>query len=311
MDQYNGILPVHKETGMTSHDVIDRIRDLTGVRKVGHTGTLDPMASGLLPVSLGRATKLTQFLTGWDKRYRAEITLGAVSDTLDADGAISPCRPVPEDLSVADVEALLARYVGRLVQQVPAYSAVKVDGRKLYSYARGGVDVVTPSREVEIKSLELDAFAPPCLTITVHCSKGTYIRTLAGDIGRDLGCGGYLSALKRLSVGPFEIKSALTLKEIEARHAAGDLAQAVMPIERVLDFPVLRMRNQARDIIRHGGVPPAGDIIECRGDFCAGEFISMADELGEIMAIGRSTCDASQLPTQERGEYFSYVRVLI
>ncbi len=310
MDLYNGLLPVHKDVGMTSHDVVYKLRRITGAKKLGHTGTLDPMASGLLMICIGRATKLTQFLTEWDKSYRAEITLGATSDTLDAEGEITPAVDVPT-MTEADLKTLLKRFAGRITQKVPAYSAVKVDGRELYKYARRGQEVETPSREIEIRSMELHSFDSPLFSVSVHCSKGTYIRVLADDIGREIGCGGYLSALQRLSVGPFDISKALTLAEVDKRHTSGELNNNIVPIEQVLEFPVISIRNRARGIIKNGGIPTSGDILGHRGEFESGDLICMADELGEIMAIGKSKCNVAGFKSLENSDFFSYVRVLI
>lgn len=310
MDRYNGLLPVLKEAGITSHDVIYRLRRIIGAGKVGHTGTLDPMASGLLLICLGRGTKLTQFLTDWDKTYLAEMTLGMVSDTLDGDGQLSAGGDVP-DLSEDDIWEILSRFTGKITQKVPAYSAVKVQGRELYKYARKGVEIDSPEREVEITGLDLVNSDLPRLSLLVHCSKGTYIRVLADDIGREIGCGGYLSKLERRKVGPFDISQAMTLAEVEAEVEAGILEKRIVPIEQALDFPVIKVRNQARQLIKNGGLPPTEDILGHSGDFVSGDLISMADEDGEIMAIGKTNCDTDAYRARPKKDFFSYVRVLI
>lgn len=310
MDRYNGILPVIKDRGAGSHDLIYRLRRITGQQKIGHTGTLDPMASGLLLICLGRATKLTQFLSDWDKQYRAEITLGWVSDTLDGAGRMEQGGEVPA-LTADDLLPILARFTGSIMQTVPIYSAVKVDGRELYKYARNGEAPPTPSRQVEIKSLTLLSYERPRLTMDIRCSKGTYIRTLADDIGKEIGCGAHLSALERLAVGPFEVKDALTIAEVDARHGDGVLADSIRSIEKVLEFPLITIANPVAATIRNGGVPTTGDVVSWRGRFSAGELISMADEQGEIMAIGRATCDLVALEARTRSDFFSYVRVLV
>lgn len=299
-----------KQTGITSHDVIYKLRKIVGAGKVGHTGTLDPMASGLLLICLGRATKLTQFLTDWDKTYMAEITLGAESDTLDGEGELTPVGDVP-DLTEKDIEAVLKEFAGVITQKVPAYSAVKVKGRELYKYARKGVEVSSPRREVEVKNLVLIEYDTPRLSVLVHCSKGTYIRVLADDIGRNIGCGGYLSKLERRKVGPFDISRALTLEEVAVAVENGDLENCIVPVEQALDFPVISIRNQAREIIKNGGIPPADDILGYRGEFESGDLISMADESGEIMAIGKTKCDTDAFKARRMKDFFSYVRVLI
>lgn len=310
MDQYNGILPVIKDRGLGSHDVIYRLRRITGQQKIGHTGTLDPMASGLLLICLGRATKLTQFLSDWDKWYRAEITLGAVSDTLDATGRIEKGGAVPA-LTADDLRALLTRFTGSITQTVPVYSAVKVAGRELYKYARRGQAPQTPSRQVEIRSLTLLAYESPRLAVDIRCSKGTYIRTLADDIGREIGCGAYLSGLERLAVGPFESRNALTLAEIDDHHRRGTLTKSLRTIENVLQFPLVVIADPVAATIRNGGVPGAGDVVSRRGQIDAGQLFSMADEQGMILAIGRATCDLAALPEVPRNDFFSYVRVLV
>jgi tRNA pseudouridine55 synthase len=310
MDRYNGLLPVRKETGSTSHDVVRRLRRITGAEKLGHTGTLDPMASGLLLITLGRATKLTQFLTEWDKSYLAEITLGLTSDTLDGDGQITAAGAVP-DMDIAQLRDLVSGFIGRSIQQVPAYSAVKVAGRELYKYVRKGIRVEAPRREVEIKTIEIMAYAAPRLTMKVCCSKGTYIRALADDIGKAVGCGGHLSALERLQVGPFDVAAALTINEVQQHHDAGTLASSVQPVETVLPFPVLRVRDRVAETIRHGRRPGFGEVIDHRGTLAAGGLFGMVNEAGEILAVGRSKYDAVLLAGDHKGDFFDYVRVLI
>jgi len=310
MDRYNGILPVIKDPGLSSHDLIYRLRRIIGQQKIGHTGTLDPMASGLLLVCLGRATKLTQFLSDWDKCYRAEITLGWVSDTLDGAGRMEKRGDVPA-LTSDDILAVLARFTGSIMQTVPAYSAVKVNGRELYKYARRGETPETPSRRVEIKSLTLLGFESPRLTMEIQCSKGTYIRTLADDIGKDLGCGAYLSALERLAIGPFHVRDALTVRHVEARHQDGALTDSVRSIENVLEFPLVTIADPVAATIHNGGVPTTGDVVSWRGRFDAGQLISMADEQGRILAIGRATCDLVAVQAKAQNDFFSYVRVLV
>ena len=188
MDRYNGILPVYKSVGITSHDLIDRLRGIVGQKRIGHTGTLDPQADGLMLICLGRATKLTQFFTEWDKGYRAKITFGQSSDTMDGAGIMSDPAGVPA-LDRNQIETVLRRFTGKIIQKVPLYSAVKVGGRELHKYARAGVAVESPEREVEVYAIDLLNIELPSITIHVRCSKGTYIRVLADDIGRQVGCG--------------------------------------------------------------------------------------------------------------------------
>ncbi len=310
MDRYNGILPFRKEVGMTSHDVIDRLRRITAQKRIGHTGTLDPMASGLMLISLGRATKLTQFLSEWDKQYQAGVTLGWVSDTLDGAGRIAASGEVPS-LTTADVQTILEDFTGPIRQQVPAYAAVKIDGRELYKYARSGTPVPSPVREVEITTLEVQSFVSPLLIIAVRCSKGTYIRALADDIGRRIGCGAYLSSLERTGVGPFRLSAALDLNEVAARQTAGRLDDAVLTIEQVLTFPVVRIRNAVASGVINGVMPSADAVVACDQTFAPGDIISLANEQAEILAIGRSTIDSVAVTAGTSGAFFTYIRVLV
>ncbi len=310
MARYEGILPVRKETGMTSHDVVHRVRQITGAAKVGHTGTLDPMASGLLLLCLGRATKLAQFLIGWDKRYRAEVMLGKTSDTLDADGTIVDAGSVPT-IDARELKTILRKFTGRISQRVPAYSAVKRKGRRMYKLARSGKTVPNQERDVDIRSLTLVSMDLPRFVIDVHCSKGTYIRALAADIGSEIGCGAYLSLLERRGIGAFELDSALSVDDIKRRHESGGLDGAIIPAEDVVDFPKIRLRERARETIRHGRIPNGEDIISLNGEFAPGELLSFVDELGRIMAIGKSNCDRAAVKEHSDGNFFSYVRVLI
>ncbi|MCK5126712.1 MAG: tRNA pseudouridine(55) synthase TruB [candidate division Zixibacteria bacterium] len=310
MEHLDGILPVYKDEGMTSHDVIYCLRRILGQKKIGHTGTLDPMASGLLLVCLGRATKLTQFLSDWDKAYLAELTLGQTSDTLDGEGQLSAIMPVP-DLTESDILGMLDKFTGRIVQKVPAYSAVKVAGKELYKYARKGVDVETPEREVTIEKIDLISYTNPLMQIEVSCGKGTYIRTLADDIGREIGCGAYLSGLKRIRVASHTIEKALSIAEVELQFKAGKLHESILSMAEMLSFPMISVNHRAVETIRHGGIPEHQDIIDCQGSFIPGDLISMADEYGEILAIGKSKCSDDAMATVDRDKFFSYVRVLI
>ena len=208
----DGILNIDKPAQMTSHDVVDRVRKKFKMRRVGHAGTLDPLATGVLVVLLGKATKLSNQLTDLDKGYKAKLLLGVRTDTLDIDG--KTVKESPVDITQEQFEQALEKYRGTINQMVPMYSAVKVNGRKLYEYARQGMDVERPIRRVSISKLELINFESPYAEIMVHCSKGTYIRQLAEDIGNDLGCGACIAALRRTHSGEFDIAQAITLEDI-------------------------------------------------------------------------------------------------
>jgi tRNA pseudouridine55 synthase len=215
----DAMLLVDKPLGWTSFDVVNKIRAATGIRRVGHAGTLDPLATGLLIVCTGRMTKELGRYTGLEKTYTAVLTLGGTTESYDA------ATPVvdPRDTSGVSPEMIrdtVASFIGRQTQLPPMWSAVKVGGRRLYRYARTGQTVVRPPREIEIHRITVDRIEMPRVTITVVCSKGTYIRTLAHDIGVRLGCGAYVSALRRTAIGPFDVDQARTVQEITDRSAS-------------------------------------------------------------------------------------------
>ena len=213
----SGILLVDKPAGWTSHDVVGRLRRMTGQRRIGHSGTLDPMATGLLVVFLGRATRAVEFAEGHDKAYTALLRPGVVTDTLDTTGAVlatSPERPTRSEL-----EAALGAFRGEIEQLPPMYSALKHNGKKLYEIARAGGEVERKPRPVTIYRLECTGERGGDFVLEVECSKGTYIRTLCDDIGRALGCGACMSGLRRTRAGGFDVRDALTIEEIERRGA--------------------------------------------------------------------------------------------
>ncbi|MFH1701560.1 MAG: tRNA pseudouridine(55) synthase TruB [Candidatus Zixiibacteriota bacterium] len=310
MERFDGLLPVYKISGPTSHDVIYSLRRILNRQKIGHTGTLDPLASGLLPITLGRATKLTQFFTDWDKSYQAKITLGIKSDTLDSDGHVTDRRNVP-DLEEEYLKNILNGFVGKIVQKIPSFSAVKVNGKELYKYARQGIKVDSPNREVEIYSIKILSYVRPILNIQIDCGKGTYIRVLANDIGDKIGCGACLSGLKRLRAGSLRIETALTLKSVTELFEKGELADHIIPMNDVIDFPILSVSSQAENTIRHGGIPDKKEILNWNREFLPGNLIAIAGQSGDILAIGKSKCSAASLNNGFNDDYFSYVRVLI
>jgi len=215
------VLLVDKPAGVTSHDVIDRIRRMTGIKKVGHAGTLDPFATGLLLVLVGRATRLSDYFTPLDKEYRVTAQFGAASTTGDSDGIISPVTPAGGGVTESALQAALPGFTGVISQKVPAYSAVKVGGERLYKKARRGEEVEAPSREVEISGLELESFdeAAQQAVLSVRCSKGTYIRQLCEDIGAALGTAAFALELRRTGTGDFSVSRAAGLEELASMPA--------------------------------------------------------------------------------------------
>lgn len=244
----DGIINVNKPLGITSHDVVYRLRKILGIKKIGHTGTLDPDAEGVLPMCIGRGTKLAEELTAKEKQYLAELTLGIVTDTQDISGEVLKRNEV--SLSEEEIRDAIMSFVGDIEQIPPMYSAIKVDGKKLYELAREGKTVELVPRPVtifaiDIKSIDLGSDK---VTFLVDCSKGTYIRTLCHDIGKKLGCGGVMSALKRTRSGDFKIEDAFTLEEIEEKAKNNDFS-FLIGIDEVLshyDKVVLADRNARR-----------------------------------------------------------------
>jgi len=247
----NGFLIVNKPAGMTSHDVVNAVRRLAGTRRVGHAGTLDPMATGVLVLALDAATRLVQFIDGSDKTYRATLRLGETTTTYDADGDVVERRPVT--VSQAEVEAALAVFRGDIMQIPPMYSAVKVKGQKLYKLARQGKEIERALRPVTIRRLDALAWALPDVNIEVVCSAGTYIRSLAHDLGQRLGCGAHLTALTRTAAGEFRLEDSHTLETLDALVRAGRLAEVLLPLETALTaLPVIVLTSEQEQAVRFG-----------------------------------------------------------
>ncbi len=235
----DGLLPLDKPAGISSAAALNRVKRLTGVRKAGHTGTLDPFATGLLVCCLGRATRLSRFFLEGDKSYAATLRLGVETDTQDRTGAVTAERPVPP-LDPAEIEAAFAPFRGTFLQEPPAYSALKHQGVPLYRLARAGKAVRKPARTVAVRRLTVTAARPAEIDFTVTCSAGTYIRTLAADVGRRLGTGAHLSALRRTASGGLTVDRAATLDELAERIEAGRLGEAMIDMADALPLPSFR-----------------------------------------------------------------------
>ena len=253
----NGVLVIDKPQGPTSFEVVRRVRSALGLKRAGHTGTLDPMATGVLPVCLGEATKLAGLLTEGDKAYDAVVRLGVVTDTQDVTGTVLETRAVPP-LSTELLEAALQRFRGTFSQVPPMYSAVKVKGKRLYERARAGESVERTPRQVTVYSLVLRDFSASECTLSVRCSKGFFVRTLAEDLGRALGCGGALKSLRRTASGPFGLDRALPLSQVEALGVAGPEGRAelgariVSMADALPDLPVVRVSERDVAHVMHG-----------------------------------------------------------
>lgn len=247
----SGIINVYKEKGFTSFDVVAKLRGILKTKKIGHTGTLDPDAEGVLPVCIGRATKVCDILTDKDKVYEAVMLLGVETDTQDTTGEILKKLPVEESESVVK-EAILS-FVGEYAQIPPMYSALKVNGKKLYELAREGKTVERKARNVQIFSIEILEMDLPRVRMSVHCSKGTYIRTLCHDIGQKLGCGGCMEKLLRTKAGIFELADTLKLAEINALAQEGLVEEKIISVDELFEDHSKVWTKQEYDVVVHNG----------------------------------------------------------
>lgn len=251
----HGIINVYKEKGYTSHDVVARMRGIVKQKRIGHTGTLDPDAQGVLPVCLGNATRLCDMLTDKDKTYRAVLLLGVSTDTQDTSGTV--IRESPVTFSEEQVRSAVTGFEGEYDQIPPMYSALKVNGRKLYELAREGIQVERKARRVMIHEIRIEKIELPRVEMTVSCSKGTYIRTLCSDIGDELGCGGCMESLLRTRVGRFKAEDGLTLTEIEKLVSLGELEKYIVPVDAMFDgCPAVYVSDGYRKLIDNGNQFP-------------------------------------------------------
>ena len=278
------MLPIDKPPGMTSHDVIDRVRRRLNIRKAGHTGTLDPLATGVLVLCLGRATRLSSYLADHDKTYSALIRLGIRTSTLDAEGeVVARSCSVPGRLE--DVRATVASFVGEIEQIPPMFSARKMDGRRLYKLAREGTEVARRPSRVRIYGIDVEDFRPPDLHLTVSCSKGTYIRTLADDIGRQLGCGAHLAGLRRTAAGPVRVDECVTLNQLESVGSKEELQPFLMDPNGLLhDLPRLNLDAAQAGSFVHGN---AVTDIEDGTALESGRLVRALHPDGVLLGIGR------------------------
>ncbi len=283
--QRHGLLLVDKPAGPTSHDVVQAARRALRERRIGHTGTLDPAATGLLVLCVGRATRLQQYLLAWPKTYAGEIRLGLATTTYDAEGeAIGGPRPVPA-LDESRLAELNGAFSGELDQFPPPYSAKKVGGRKFYELAREGLEVPREAKRVMLHEFHLEAAGPERLRFEVTCSSGTYVRSLAHDIGERLGCGGHLSALRRLRIGPWSVEHAVPAEVLANRTRELEPAAFVTLSCAVLPFPEVTLNPTAVDHFCHGQ-----DIVvrEVDGAFAPGAPVAVRDRAGELVGIAQA-----------------------
>ncbi|MDD5369221.1 MAG: tRNA pseudouridine(55) synthase TruB [Anaerolineaceae bacterium] len=290
----SGVLVVDKPVGLTSHDVVQIIRKGTGIRRAGHTGTLDPRASGVLVILIGPAVRLSEYVSASDKRYQAIIRLGASTDTYDADGRVTSQAPV--DITEEQFEESLKQFIGEIEQVPPPYSAVKVKGRKAYEMAREGEEVDLQPRKINVYNLELLEWAPPEAVIDVYCSSGTYVRSLAHDLGNVLGCGAHLIGLRRTKSGRFTLRDAVPLRRLRESFDAGNWYQYLIPAAEALsDWPAVELGDEQVDAIRHGH--------RISADAGANGWARAISQQGELVALMEVDADAREW--QPRKVFFS------
>ena len=257
----DGILLFDKPAGITSNQALQWVKHRYQAEKAGHTGSLDPLATGLLPICLGEATKFSHYLLEADKVYATRLRLGQQTSTADADGEVVRERDVPA-LTQADFEQVLTRFRGDIMQVPSMYSALKFEGKPLYEYARAGIDIERPARPVTIFRLEITAFAPPFVDLEVGCSKGTYIRNLVEDIGEAIGCGAHVTVLRRLGAGPFSLEHAYTREQVQAAENSAGFerldAMLLASWAGLSDWPRVELSGTSAYYLRHGNPVQAG-----------------------------------------------------
>ena len=285
----SGILLMNKPQGFTSHDVVAKLRGILHTRKIGHGGTLDPLATGVLPVFIGGATKAADFAAAQDKEYVAGITLGYCTDTQDVTGEM--LQTSERYAAEYAVKRAVRGFIGPQQQIPPMYSALKVNGKKLYELARQGKEVERQARPVQILDIQIESIDLPRATFFVTCSKGTYIRTLCYDIGRKLGCGGCMESLLRTRVDRFELKDSLTLSQIEKLRDEGRVEEAVVPVEGVfLKLPALVTKPGDGDKLVHNGNPFPAELAEAEDCDLSVEFGAGSDCAAEPAGRSETEC---------------------
>jgi tRNA pseudouridine55 synthase len=292
----NGVVIVDKPAGITSHDVVDRVRKLLGEKKAGHTGTLDPMATGVLPVCIGEATKLASFLTGDDKVYEVTMRLGVRTDTQDMTGRV--LTEQEPRVTEADVRAALDAFAGTITQVPPRYSAVKVRGRALYKWARKGVDMEAPERQVEIRAIRLLGVEMPRVRFDVTCSKGTYVRTLCADAGERLGCGAALESLRRTASGRFRQEDAVSIEGDSDAAVRERLERALIPPARALaGVGEIQVHARLEERLMKGHQPDAEALAGLQiPSLAAGDVVKFTSGSGRLVALARMVVATEEIP---------------
>jgi tRNA pseudouridine55 synthase len=307
----SGLLVVNKKTKMTSHDVVEKLRRILNFKKIGHAGTLDPNASGILLACLGKATKITKFLAEYDKEYEAVIKLGITTDTYDQEGKIIQIK---DELKISEVEVIKAveSFRGEILQTPPLYSAIKQNGKKLYQYARAGKQVERKKRKVLIKDIQILEIKLPFVKLKVSCSKGTYIRSLANDIGEMLGCGAHLFSLCRTRVGPFKLKDALDSETIEKIRNEDKIKDFLISVEKVLaHIPSVEVKDSFARRIKDGPNLFPSSVLSPEKKFDKDQMICIKNNQREIIAFGKALRSSDEfLDERRKNKLFEYWRVI-
>ena len=290
----NGIGIIDKPAGKTSHDIVSEVKKIMGAKKAGHTGTLDPIATGVLPVCLNEATKLAQFLSGENKEYLATMLLGVKTDTLDTEGEITGRSD--KFVSEEEIRAALKQMVGKIRQVPPAYSAVKHCGEPLYKYARKGIFLETAAREIEIYSIFVEDISFPRVTFRIACSKGTYIRSVCSDVGEMLGCGGCLCGLRRLSSGLFSADMAVSLENYERKEKKSELLAKMLPLTKSLPLLTgIEVEEEFANKLRDGMQPSVATMqLHVLPFLEAGDMIKFISHGGTLVAVAEMLVPVSK-----------------
>jgi len=286
----HGIINIDKPLGITSMDVVRKIRQATGVRKVGHGGTLDPMASGVIPVGIGNATRILEYIVLYDKSYIAHIYLGESTDTFDSEGHIVNTNGTPPNNSDM-IDKTLNEFRGEIMQTPPPYSAIKKNGTRLYELARRGQDTYIDPRKAMVHELKIRKYSPPILELFVRCGKGFYVRSLANDLGITLGCGGYIKNLRRTSVGKFDITNSITLPKALITIENGDTSDIIQPMGMCLNnFKRVDLSAEETNMIRNGQKIPYKEIYITPGEPLAAAF-EPKGALAAIIMFEDNSCE--------------------
>ena len=307
----DGLLIINKPKGCTSHDVVARLRRILSIRKIGHTGTLDPDATGVLCVCIGKATRYAQYTSESEKEYRAVMKLGEVTDTQDASGKV--IKETKEfNITVEQIHEAFKKFTGIIKQIPPMYSAVKVGGTPLYKMARKGEEIHREPREIQIKEINLIEYSGCFVRFDVRCSKGTYIRTLCNDIGDYLGVGAHMYSLERIASGDFNIKDSITLEEAEELSNKGQIESKLINIDEMVAWmPSVKIKESWYSAVKNGRGTPAESITEISGSFHKDSRLRIIDSRGEFLSIGSSLYNSDEIMNINGENVLKVERVLV